>query len=224
MSPYDEVLAILAEAYGWPSNLKPEPEATNAFLLEHDAQATADTLETYCQSTGANTVPPYGFDGDGYEWVRYDYFKGGEYWSYYTQMALGVIVEPPVDKWADAKSVSEWFSHQAQVRTRQGFVILDLDNEFGLSDWTKRQEMAAFIPAEWSALGKHDHWRLSCIEGYIKFPTDAFSAAYAVQTPSLDSIRFLDSQQWLDNLRCDDNGKPRKWTDDGKPNPEFKGF
>jgi hypothetical protein len=224
MTPYEEVLAILADEYAWPANLKPEPDATNAFLLESDPETTARRLENFCSDTGMNTTPPYGFDGSGYEWVRYDYFKGGEYWSYYTQVALGMIVETPVDKWPDAKSVSEWYSNQAQVRNRKGYVILDLDNEYGLADWNKRKEMAAFVPAEWAAIKKHDIWTLACIEGYITFPTDAFSAAYAVKTPSLDSIRFLDAQQWLDNLRCDDKGKPRKWNDDGSFNPAFVGF
>lgn len=224
MSPYDEVLAILADPYGWPGNLKPEPDATNAFLSDHDAATTAEVLEEFCQTTGANTVPPYGFEGTGYEWVRYDYFKGGEYWSYYTQMALGVIVEPPEDKWPEAKSVSEWYSNQAQCRSRKGFVLLDLDNEFGAKDWARRQEHVAMVPAEWSAVGCSDHYRLAVLEGMIPLPLDAFSAAYAAKNPALDDVRFLDAQQWLDNLRCDDKGKPRKWNDDGSKNPAFVGF
>jgi hypothetical protein len=65
---------------------------------------------------------------------------------------------------------------------------------------------------------------LAVRENYIKSPQDALSAYYAVTMPTFDDIRFLTASQWLDNLRCDDKGKPRKWMQDGSLNPAFAGF
>jgi hypothetical protein len=87
----------------------------------------------------------------------------------------------------------------------------------------RRKANASFVPPEWSQAGCTDHWRLAVIEGYIKTTLDAFSAAYAATTPRLDDVRHLDAQMWLDNLICDDQGKPRKWRDDGTKNPDYVG-
>lgn len=222
---YNEVLLILRVIYGWPGALKPHQTPVDELLADtqNTPELVALRLEEFCRATGANITPPYGFSGSGYEWVRYDYNKGGEYWEYYTRLELGMAVEPPVDQKAPAQSVSEWFSNIGINRTRLGLVLLD-DNEYGRAELQRRREKAAFVPPEWGALGKSDHWRLAVMEGYIPAPITPFAAAYASEKPSLDSIRFLDAQQWLDNLRCDDKGKPRKWNDDGTLNPKFAGF
>ena len=221
---YNDVLTILVNRFGWPANLKPHQTPVDEMLAAgHTADQVATTLELFCRNVGGSIVPPWGFTGTGYEWVRYDYNKGGEYWEYYTRLELGLAVEPPVDKKSEAQSVSEWFSNLSINRTRQGYILLDPTPE-GSAEAERRRERSNFCPPEWGSAGKVDIWRLAVLEGYIKTTLDPFSAAYASNTPSLDSIRKLDAQQWLDNLRTKDAGKPVKWLEDGTLNPEFAGF
>jgi hypothetical protein len=225
MTPVEEANQILHDKYGWPSDLNLSAGATELYLSQgHTPEEAAATADEFCWERGDSVVPPFGFTGSGYEWIRYDYNHVSEYWDRNTQVELGVGGEDaPVDKVTGAQSVSEWFSLIDKNRTRQGYILLDETPE-GKAEMERRREKANFIPPEWSSIGKADIWRLAVLEGYIKTTLDAFSAAYAANTPSLDSVRKLDTQQWLDNLRCDDKGKPRKWNSDGTPNPKFAGF
>lgn len=228
---YDAVLGILrgpSVPQPWPDDVAPAPSATETALQTMSPRDVAGRIEEFLWSAAGSINPPHPLktQDECYVYLRYQYFSiGKEYWEYNTAIALGQIIEPPVDKVAEAKSVSEWLANQANGRTRQGYVLYETDNPASMADRVRREARAAAPPYEWSMLGKQLHWQLAVLEGYYATPVDALSAAYSVKVPSLDSIRNLDAQQWLDNLRCDDNHhKPRKWLDDGTLNPKFAGF
>jgi hypothetical protein len=219
MSKYAEVVAILV-GKGWPEGTAPAPEATARALETQPPDEVAALLDGWVNGVVDSTEPPHGITGwDAFRrWVCHRTFAiNREYWEYGTAIALGQIVEPPLDKIAEAQSADEWHRNQANRRTRLGYVLLDHTPQ-GDAELARREAKALDVPRAWAVAGKADIWHLAVLEGMIKAPLDAFSAAYAVNTPSLDSVRFLDADQWLANLRADDKRRPRPWNDDGSRN------
>lgn len=219
MTKYQEVVSILRSKFSWPENCAPAPEATARELEAKTPEQVAEYLDNWVNDITYTTEPPHGVP-DFEKWIIHRTFSiGREFWEYGTALAFGQIVEPPVDKISPAQSVSEWLRNQSLRRNRLGYVLLDPTPE-GEAEFARRRAKASDVPLEWAAAGKALIWELAVMEGMIPAPLDNLSAAYAVKTPSLDSVRALDAQQWLDNLRADDKRKPRPWNDDGSRNLE----
>lgn len=209
--PYQNVLDILHASYSWPADCAPAPDATAKALETQTPEEVAAALNEWVNVAMDSGEPPYGLGWGGpyYRWVIHRTFAvGREMWEVSTAVALGLAVDPPLDKIAEARSVSEWLRNQSLRRSRLGYLLVDYTPE-GDAEMARRQAKAQDVPLEW-----REHatiWALAVVDGMIPVALDALSAAYAASTPSLASIRGLDAQQWLDNLRADDKGKPRPW-------------
>lgn len=221
---YQTVVSILRSEYNWPTDCAPAPEATAKALETSLPSDVAESLDGWVDNVVYGSDPPYGIVGNAAyrRWVIHRTFAiGREMWEISTAVALGLAVDPPLDKIAEARSVSEWLRNQSLRRSRLGYLLVDYTPE-GDAEMARRQAKAQDVPLEWS-----EHatiWALAVVDGMIPVTLDALSAAYAASTPSLDSVRKLDAQMWMDVLRCDDKGKPRKWNADGSLNPKFVGF
>lgn len=218
---YENVLQILSETYGWPSDTTPAPDPVQVEIDKGvPDESIAAALDQYVVDTALQYPPPYGYPGTSYEYQRYRLFcTGKEYWSLNTSIALGQTVEMPVPQLGyNSKSVAEWHDNQAHNVNRKGDGRLSDDPATLEARWAHSNS----VPLEWAQAEKNDIWTLAVREGYIPTGVDGFEAAYAQTSPSLDSVRFLDAQQWLTNLTCDDKPKPRKWLDDGSLNPAWK--
>lgn len=223
---YDELKRILWTDKQWPLNCAPAPEASARALATLTPEGVAETLSDYIWTVVDNGQRPVDFPNDQawYRQLVHQAFSiGKEFWEYSTALALGEIVEPPLDKIAEAKSVSEWLRNQALDRTRQGFVLFSGTPE-SQAEKARRLDKAKDAPIEWREAGKALIWQLAVMEGYIPVTLDGFAAVYASRTPSFDAIRNLDTQQWLDNLRAAHRqGSVRqKWMDDGTLNPAWR--
>lgn len=216
---YDDVVKILRDQYGWPTSVvAPAPNATATALESSSDETVASTLDSYCEAGSANLQPPYGYPGSSYEWFRYEHFAiQREYWELNTQIALGLTQETWKPLSNPAKSTMEWYDLQDKNINRKGDQHLCAPEE-----WQIRLEHAAAVPIEWTRAGCGEIWQLAVREGYIPSGLSGFVAAYAQSTPSLDEVRNLDAQMYLDNLRCRDVGKPPKWLHDGSLNPAWK--
>ena len=226
MTKYEEVCNILWTEKDWPRGTTPAPVATGVALETEPPAAVADRLESYLLNAVYNSERPVDFPNNA-AWKRQlahqSFGEGGkEFWEYSTALALGQIVEPPLDKIAEARSVSEWLKNQSLRRNRLGLPLLDRTPQ-GDAEMARREAKAADVPIEWTFAGKALHWRLAVIEGYIPVPLDGFSAVYASKNPRFDDIRNWDAQQWLDNLRAaHKQGSVRqKWLSDGSLNPAW---
>ena len=220
--PYETLKNILWTTRDWPLGCAPAPEASARALATQTPEEVAQTLHQWVNDVVESTEPPYGIVGwtAFYRWVCHRTFAiGREFWEYGTALALGQAADPPLNKGPEAQSADEWLRNQSNRRTRLGLVLLDPTPE-GDAELARRKKLAADVPRPWAKAKKSDIWELAVIEGMIPAPLDAFSAAYAVRTPSLDAVRFLDADQWLANLRADDKRRPRPWLDDGSRNPE----
>ena len=213
---YQTVLSILhSPQYGWPLDCAPAPEATAKALETQTPEEVAATLNDWVDSVVFGSEPPYGIEGsDAFtRWVIHRTFAvGREMWEVSTLVALGLAVDPPLDKIAEAKSVSEWLRNQSLRRSRLGFLLVDYTPE-GDAEMIRREAKAKDIPLEWRDAGKGLVWQLAVVEGLIPTTLDALSAAYAATTPRLDEVRGKDAQQWLDGLRARDKGRPDPWGD-----------
>lgn len=219
---YDAVVSIL-RSRDWPEGTAPAPGPVATALQSQTPEQVADALEGWIDNVVDSTEPPHGISGWGafHRWVCHRVFSAGrEYWEYNTAIALGQVVEPPVDRVPEAQSADEWHRNHSNGRNRLGYRLLD-DTPEGAAELARRQARAADVPRAWRVAGRADIWSLAVMEGMQKAPLDGFSAAYAANSPSLDSVRFLDADQWLSNLRADDRRKPRPWNDDGSRNLEF---
>jgi len=220
---YENLKSILWTDKGWPLSCAPAPVASALALETQTPEEVAETLENWVNNIEDTTEPPYGLKGwNAYRlWIIHRTFAvGREFWEYGTMLALGQAADPPLDKAPEAQSADEWLRNHSYRRSRLGFVLLDRTPE-GDAELARRERLAADVPRAWAAAGKALIWRLAVTEGMIPAPLDGFSAAYAVRNPSLDSVRFLDADQWLGNLRADDRRRPRPWNDDGSRNLEF---
>ncbi len=218
---YQTLLDLLhSAAYGWPADCAPAPEATAKALATQPPEAVAMTLDSYVYGEMTGRRPSgLATDTDWYRQIVHEAFaEGKEMWENGTARALGLAVEPNADKIAAARSVDEWRRNQRLWRTWDGYVLLDQTPE-GEAEMARRKAKAADVPLGWAK--KADFWALCVIEGSIPATTDALSAAYAVKSPSLDSVRFLDEQQYLDNLHAAKRkGTVRqKWLSDWSLNP-----
>lgn len=210
---YAQVLSILHDSRGWPADCAPAPEATARALETSTPEEVAETLDGYVDNVVYGSEPPHGITGtDAFRrWVIHRTFAvGREMWEVSTAVALGLAVDPPLDKIAEAKSVSEWLRNQSLRRSRLGFLLVDYTPE-GDAEMARREAKAADVPLEWAQAGKAQIWALAVVEGYLPTTLDALSAAYAAKTPSLAEVRNLSAQDWLDNLRAADKGKPPVW-------------
>lgn len=221
MGTYDEVIEILrSDMYDWPLGISPEPAATETALATMAPTVIAQMLENYCHSY---TTPPYGYPGSAYEWARYAYFNEGcHFWGMNTLVALGLATDPPLDKVDEAKTVSEWYNAQDHGRTRLGFLLWD-ENDANSVAWHKHLfTCARHVPPEWAAGTDPMVYVLACREGYIQPGIAGFGAAYASQMPRYADVRGLTAQQWLENLRETDHGKPWPWPPQKPVNPITK--
>ena len=225
MDPYQQVLEVLRSKYGWPLDCAPAPEATTKALETQTPEEVAATLDGYVRGCMAGRRPDgLSTDTDWYKQIAHEAFAiGKEMWEYGTYIALGFIVESPEDKIDAARSVAEWRRNQLLGRSWEGYRLLD-DTPEGNADRDRRAAKAADVPLEWAAAGKAEIWARACVEGFIPATIDALSAAYAVHYPSLDSVRNLDCQQFLDNLHASKRkGNVRvKWLANGSLNPAWQ--
>lgn len=225
MTPYEELKNILWTEKDWPLDCAPAPEASAVELAKSTPADVAEKLDDWLWNAADNSERPPDFPNDS-AWKRqltHQAFSiGKEFWEYGTALALGHFVEPPLDKIAEARSVSEWLRNQSLNRSRLGFPLFGNTPE-GEAEYARRASKASDVPIEWAAAGKGLHWRLAVMEGMLPVTLDGFSAVYAAKNPSFDSIRNWDAQQWLDNLRAAHRqGRVRqKWMDDGSLNPEW---
>ena len=209
---YETVLSIL-HAKGWPADCAPAPEATKRALETQTPEEVAFVLDGWVNSVVDTTAPPAGITGwvEFKRWVCHRTFSvGREFWEYGTALALGQFVEVPVERGAEAQSVSEWLRNQSLGRKRDGYLLVDPTPE-GAAEMERRKAKAADVPLEWRAAGKADIWALAVVEGMIPATVDALSAYYSVKNPSLGAVRGLTAQEWLDNLRAADKGRPPVW-------------
>lgn len=213
MTPYEQTVSIL-HAKGWPADCAPAPEATILALETQTPAEVAYVLDAWVNNVVDTTEPPHGITGWNAfrRWVCHRTFAvGREFWEYATALALGQIVEPPVNKGAEAQSASEWFRSQSLGRNRLGYLLVD-DTPEGAAEMARREAKAKDVPVEWRQAGCSDIWRLAVIEGYIPTTIGALEAAYAAIAVQLRDVRGLDAQQWLENLRADDKRRPRPWS------------
>jgi hypothetical protein len=226
MTKYEEVCNLLWTEKDWPRGTTPAPVATGVALETQTPAAVAETLDEYVWKILDQSERPTDFKTDA-AWkrqlVHQAFGEGGkEFWEYGTALALGQISEPPLDKIAEAKSVSEWLRNHSLRRDRLGFVLLDHTPE-GDVEMARREAKAADVPIEWVSAGKALHWRLAVMEGMIPVTLDGFSAVYAAKNPTFRDIRNLSAQDWLDNLRAARRqGSVReKWRPDGTMAPDW---
>lgn len=221
---YQTVLDILrGPDYDWPLDCAPAPQATERELETRRIDQVTEGLDSWVNRRADELRGSHHVDSfaTARRLVLHAHFAVGmKYWELETQKAFGYVVDPPVDKIAEARSVSEWLKNQSLGRSRHGTLLVD-DTPEGNAEMARRKAKAADVPLEWATEGKGLIWSLAVIEGLIPTTIDALSAAYAQSTPSLASVRFLSPQQWLDNLRAADERAPRPWGDDGKPSVEF---
>lgn len=218
---YQPVVEIL-RSRGWPAGTAPAPEATAKALAAGTPDEVAATLDGWVNAAVDSTDAPHGITGwdEFRRWViRRSFTAGQKFWELNTQIALGWVVEPPIDRVPEAQSADEWHRNLSERRSRLGYVLLDATPQ-GDAELARRKAAATDVPRAWRVAGKADIWYLAVLEGMQKAPLDGFSAAYAANSPSLDSVRFLDADQWLANLRADDKRRPRPWNDDGSRNLE----
>lgn len=220
---YQTVVDILrGPDHEWPLDCAPAPKATERELATRPPDEVAYDLNEWVtrradEMRGQAHIDSY---ATARRLVLHAHFAVGmKYWELETQKALGYVVDPPVDKIAEARSISEWLRNQALGRSRHGTLLVD-DTPEGNAEMARRQAKAKDVPLEWATEGKGLIWSLAVIEGLIPTTIDALSAAYAQSTPSLASVRFLSPQQWLDNMRADDERRPRPWGADGRRNVE----
>lgn len=212
---YNTVLTLLREQYNWPAGVSPAPGPVNVALERYKPSEIASMLEQYCQNVGP---APWGYPGRAIEWARYRLFNDGvEYWDLNTAIALGQQTEIQVERFRDAVSVSEWLDNLDKGYNRLGFKDDPSDKER-----EARAAKAAQVPLEWSMAGAGLIYQLAVLSGTIQTGMTGFHVAYASTSPTLAEVRGLDAQQWLDNLRCDDRKKPRKWLVGGQLNPAAK--
>lgn len=212
---YSTVVTLLRDQYGWPVGVGPAPQPVAVALQRYKPSEIASMLEQYCQSAGP---APFGYPGSSVEWARYRLFNDGvEYWDLNTGLALGQVVELPVEKIREALSVSEWLDNLSKNHDRLGFKaeLTDVQRE-------ARAAKASQVPLEWSIAGAGLIYQLAVLSGTIQTGLTGFQVAYQSKSPSLQEVRGLDAQQWLDNLRCDDAKKPRKWLVGGQLNTAAK--
>ncbi|HRI07844.1 MAG TPA: hypothetical protein PKW35_08510 [Nannocystaceae bacterium] len=223
---YETVVSILhSPPYNWPADCAPAPEATAQALGTETPEQIVATLDNYVRGCMTGRRPD-GLTSDSawYGQLVHEAFAiDKEMYEYGTALALGSIVEPPEDKIAAARSLSEWRRNQLLGRSWEGYRLLD-DTPEGNAEMERRKAKAADVPLEWAAAGKAEIWERCVWEGFIPSAVDALSAAYAVRYPSLDSVRNLDGQQFLDNLHAAKrHGNVRmKWFQNGDLNPQWK--
>lgn len=218
MTPYDEVLSILRESpYNWPLGISPEPEATATALETMGPAEVAAALDAYLDAQAAgmsfwNQVEP-----TKTILRRRLFTENVEMWGTKTGVALGQIVEPPVDTIGPARSPSEWWAYQDQLRNRLGEKLCDS------AEFVRRNSFLAIIPDEWLAPGMDPKiYRLAVREGYLPVGMTGFDPAYLQSNPKLNEVRGLDALQWLQNLQARDKGRPQPWLPGGAHNPVVK--
>jgi hypothetical protein len=211
----ENVTNILRNQYRWTATCAPAPQATETALIESDEEAVAFTLDGYVNGIVAAGIPWNVKPEDGYEWACRQVFTiNQKYWEYNTQLALGFIVEPPVDTIGQAQSATQWWNHQELLRNRLG-ELLCAQEEFD-----RRKAYVNLVPLEWSMWpGGPMIYQLAVREGYMPVGMMMFDPAYLQTNPKLDEVRGLDATQWLQNLQADSARKPRPWLPGGAANP-----
>lgn len=215
MGTYQEVVDLLRGEYGWTDLEAPAPAPVELELQNSDADGVAIRLDDWCWSQAEKSAPPPGIEvwGDNpeYKYIRYSNFcEGVKYWELNTSIALGQQVEVPVDKQPEARTVSEWWNNQEHNLSRLGYKLIDENDPASVDDKNKRWAAAERVPAEWSSETDPDIYRLAVREGLIKVGQTGFHSLYSASTPaSINDVRGLTAQKWLDNLRALDVGYGR---------------
>lgn len=221
---YQTVVDIL-RVLGWPGGAAPAPIATAKALETQTPEQVADVLDAWVRRCMTGRRPDgLTTDAEWYAQTAYEGFSiGKEFYEYGTQLALGQIVEIPVEMGPQARSLTEWRRNHA---LGYGYLGQRLWTDTPESQGEKARRLARIesVPLEWAKAGKGELWTRCVVEGLIPTTIDGFAAAYAQSTPSLDAVRNLDEQQFLDNLwAARRKGNVRaKWLDDGSLNPEWK--
>lgn len=183
---YEEVLRILHEERGWAADAAPEQSYTEQALA--DGMAVSEVVnrcDAVVNNAFASGIYPTKWQ------ASYSLFRGREYIALDTAIVLGLQPpDPPVDTIGEAKTVSEWYSNLAQGRNRNG------ERNGTLEAYAERKARGYDVPEEWQATPEMARlYQLLVWEGY--------------QLPRVQSVRGLDRQQWLDNLRAVDAGAGR---------------
>lgn len=183
---YDEVLRILHTERGWAADAAPEQTYTEqALAAGMPVSEVVSRFDAVVNNAFASGIYPTKWQ------ASYSLFRGREYIALDTAIVLGLQPpDPPEDKISEASTVTEWYANLAQGRNRNGY-------KFGtLAEYSARKSRGYDVPEEWQATPEMARlYQLLVWEGYA--------------LPPVSSVRGLDRQQWLDNLRAIDAGMGR---------------
>lgn len=186
MTPYEEVLQILHTERGWAADAQPEQTYTE--------QALADgmSIDEVVNRFDATVNAAFGSGFYPTKWqASYSLWRGREFVALDTAIILGLQPpDPPVDKIAEAETLTEWYANLEQGRNRNG------ERNGTLEAYAERKARGYNVPEEWQATPEMAKlYQLLVWEGY--------------NLPPVREVRGLDRQQWLDNLRAVEAGMGR---------------
>ena len=222
---YQLIVQNLRSLFGWHADQAPERSAIEEFLganPDETAESVAARLDGYLTDATAGQKPPYGWPGTAKDFLRHDMFtEGVKYWNENTDIALGVITIPVVAQGRIARTVDEWWENQEKGLSYLGYPLLDAGNPASEAEREQRMAAAAQIPFAWLFAGLGLVYQVLTREGLLK------KWLKGQMTPPVEHLggdvtRFYgcNAQQVLDNLLAAQAGRPPKWLEDWRRNPD----